>query len=334
MMAAASIAGMDVQKAPAYILVNGQFLPIPGKVGVYRGDTMQVFSTTVGDGYNLWQVEQVFDFADTLFGELGAKWVTGGALGDGSKFWGVAKLAGGVETVPGDSLEPYCFFGSSHDGSMGITVIPTIIRVVCKNTFNAALRLGKKRKISFRHTKNLQENIDKARRALGLAMQETENFGEVSKQLASKPATPAQALDMFNVCLDDIVDITVAGQQVTAENLGNGKILEAICNISSISERTKERDRLDKAAAKRENLLKRIVAIQSGETCDGQEGVAGSWWGPVNAVSEFCEHGDKDGAAFRYNGTQQAQFENRLESVLYKRSSDIVSKALDYAVNA
>jgi phage/plasmid-like protein (TIGR03299 family) len=338
MIEAASIGGHDVQMAQAHICVNGVWKPIPNKFGVYRGDNGAVFSTAVSDGYEVLQVEEVFGFADAVFGEFGARWVTAGALGDGERFWGVAKLGGDVSVALGDIVESYAFFGSSHDRSMGFATIPTNVRVVCKNTFAGCLRDARARSVGrvFRHTKNVRENIENARKSLRLAVQQTERFGEVAQELASKPMDNGQAAEFYNFCLDDIVSATVAGQQVTGKNLSDRSIFDAALTITDLTERAKAVKSLERLEAKRGSLLDQIIRIQQGPRCNGIPGIANTYWSGVNAVSELCEHGsdDDEKQAFRYNGTDQQRKENRMKSIFEGNVQRVVANAVNYAVNA
>ena len=46
--------------------------------------------------------------------------------------------------IAGDEITPYMVFMNSHDGSSGVKVAMTPIRVVCQNTLNLALDSAKR----------------------------------------------------------------------------------------------------------------------------------------------------------------------------------------------
>lgn len=73
--------------------------------------------------------------------------------------------------VPGDSSENYSYatFGLGHDGSAGLSVFPTNIRVVCNNTWTAATARAEDefgKGIVIRHTKSAKERIEQAKKVL------------------------------------------------------------------------------------------------------------------------------------------------------------------------
>ena len=116
----------------------------------------------VGDRYKVVQNADAFRFTDDLIGG-DVRYETAGSLREGRQVWLLAKMP--ERKVAGDEVEPYLCFTNSHDGSGGLKVCMTPIRVVCNNTLNVALGSAK-RVWSMRHTENIHERLDEARDCL------------------------------------------------------------------------------------------------------------------------------------------------------------------------
>ncbi len=149
---------------------------IPGyKVNVRDTDNTPL--GIVSDRYKVVQNEDAFRFTDDLLGE-GVTYETAGALQGGKKVWILAKMPHRY-IIAGDEIAPYLVVMNSHDGSSGIKVAMTPIRVVCQNTLNLALGSAK-RAWTTRHTENVMSRVHEARETLMLA--ET-YMGELGREI-------------------------------------------------------------------------------------------------------------------------------------------------------
>ena len=120
----------------------------------------------VSDRYKVVQNKDAFQFTDDLLGE-GVTYETAGALQGGRKAWMLARMPHRY-IICGDEIAPYLVVLNSHDGSSGIKVAMTPIRVVCQNTLNLALNRAK-RVWTTKHTENVMGRIHEARETLMLA---------------------------------------------------------------------------------------------------------------------------------------------------------------------
>lgn len=156
-------AGLDwtVKQEPVF---NARGGVIPGYKSNVRETDGSVLGI-VGDRYKVVQNADAFRFTDDLIGG-DVRYETAGSLRDGKQIWLLAKMP--ERRVAGDSVEPYLCFTNSHDGSGGLKVCMTPIRVVCNNTLNLALGSAK-RVWSMRHTENIHERMEEARDCLALA---------------------------------------------------------------------------------------------------------------------------------------------------------------------
>lgn len=120
----------------------------------------------VSDRYKVVQNEDAFRFTDDLLGE-GVTYETAGSLQGGRKVWMLARMPHRY-IIAGDEIAPYMVVMNSHDGSSGIKVAMTPIRVVCQNTLNLALNSAK-RIWTTKHTENVMSRVYEAQETLGLA---------------------------------------------------------------------------------------------------------------------------------------------------------------------
>ena len=120
----------------------------------------------VSDRYKVVQNSDAFQFTDDLLG-AGVTYETAGALQGGRKAWMLARMPHRY-IIAGDEIAPYMVVMNSHDGSSGIKVAMTPIRVVCQNTLNLALNSAK-RIWTTKHTENVMSRVHEARETLMLA---------------------------------------------------------------------------------------------------------------------------------------------------------------------
>jgi len=140
-------------------------IAIPGyRVNVRSTDNAAL--GIVSDRYKVVQNEDAFQFTDDLLGE-GVVYETAGALQGGRKVWMLARMPHRY-IIAGDEIAPYLVVMNSHDGSSGIKVAMTPIRVVCQNTLNLALNSAK-RMWTTKHTENVMSRVHEARETLLLA---------------------------------------------------------------------------------------------------------------------------------------------------------------------
>ena len=170
---ALELAGLDWQVESRNIYSSTGAM-IPG----YRANVRSTDDAVLGvvsDRYRTVQNEEAFQFTDDLLGE-GVTYETAGSLQGGKKVWMLAKLPEKY-IIAGDEVTPYLAIFNSHDGSSGVKVAMTPVRVVCQNTLNLALGTAK-RIWTARHTENVLLRVQDARETLQLA---NNYMGELGK---------------------------------------------------------------------------------------------------------------------------------------------------------
>lgn len=131
-----------------------------------RKDTGDILGV-VGKDYQIVQNVEAFSFFDSIVGGDGIQYETAGALGNGERIFITAKLPDYIKVGKEDLIEQYLFLTTSHDGYGSITAAFTPIRVVCRNTLNAALK-NHSNCIKIRHTTGAKERLEQAHKLMGI----------------------------------------------------------------------------------------------------------------------------------------------------------------------
>ena len=197
---------------------------------------------------------------DDLLGE-GVTYETAGSLQGGRKVWMLARLPRKY-LIAGDQVVPYLVIFNSHDGSSGVKVAMTPIRVVCQNTLNLALNTAK-RSWTARHTENVLLRVQDARETLQLAS----NY---------------------------MVELGNRGEELTRIDLSDHKVQEFINEFFPISE--------DLSDCQRKNNLRLQEELKTRYyNAPDLEWVGKNGWRFINAVSDFATHADPLRKTKNYN---------------------------------
>ncbi len=234
--------------------------PIQTKSGVeiadqfatVRNDCNAVLGV-VGGRYKIVQNREAFDFLDSLLQDGVMKYESAGALRGGRIVWLLARLPSIDEIAPGDNSQRYILFSTSHDGSAAIHAIPTSVRVVCANT----LRIATADDVGFRHTGNVQEKLEFARKYLSQFDEKFSLYRDKARILAERRYTPAQAEEYINTLFPAVAESDSKRGHAIREN------------------------KVELVRANFRNGRQRLPAI------------AGSFWALFNAVTESVDHPPK-----------------------------------------
>ena len=173
---------------------TGNGIQIPG----YKANTRSTDDAILGivsDRYRVVQNADAFRFTDDLLGS-GVTYETAGALQGGRKVWMLARMPHRY-IIAGDEIAPYLVVMNSHDGSSGIKVAMTPIRVVCANTLNLALNTAK-RIWTTKHTENVMLRVHEAEETLGLAEKYMDELGRGIDALSKIRLPDKKVLEFMN----------------------------------------------------------------------------------------------------------------------------------------
>lgn len=182
-------------KLPA--IGGAKLVDVPNNYAVVRSDTSAVLGV-VGNWYKPFQNVEAFDFMDSIVGEKLAMFETAGALKGGRRVWMMARLPREIRAAGDDVINPYVLVTNSHDGTSGLRIIPTSVRVVCQNTLNLALRqAGNAEGLTIVHTASLEARVADARRKLGVIVKRFDKYEEEVHALVRRKMTTQQLGEFF-----------------------------------------------------------------------------------------------------------------------------------------
>lgn len=189
---ALSTAGLDwTVECKALYDENGNEYP---KYRANVRDTDNKLLGIVTDAYTIIQNEEAFNFVDSL-SDNGFTFDRAGQFRDGGAIWLMGKLP--EVSILGDKIDNNLVFVNSHDGSHGVKVMMTPVRVACYNMLNLALQKAT-RIWSAKHTRHLYSKIEEARYTLGLANNYMKELSTQADILANKAITDAQIEAIFD----------------------------------------------------------------------------------------------------------------------------------------
>lgn len=197
---AIDLAGLNwsVEKSPLFIQsAAGGLLPVAGHFACVRQDTGAALGV-VGRDYRIFQNRQAFDFMDNIVGEKLAMFETAGALKGGRRVWMLARIPRELRVAKDDIVHPYVLLTNSHDGTSGVRIIPTSIRVVCQNTLNLALnRSDASQGMTIHHTQSLVGKVAAAREKLQIVVSRFDKFEEEAQMLANRSMSQKDLTEYF-----------------------------------------------------------------------------------------------------------------------------------------
>lgn len=269
-----------------FIFGSNNYVECPNAFATYRTD-YNIPLGIVKERYTPVQNVEAFTFFDNAIGKDKAIWQTAGFFGMGERIFVSAKLPKNI-LVQGDPVENYLVFTTSHDGSSGVKILFTPIRVICENTLNAAIATSSNY-VSFRHTKSVHGNLDIASEILGICDSRIVFLQEKFDFMRKTQIKDEDAQNIFaNVILteDEQFKINQTGHTV-------GQII------------TRDWRAIQDAgiSMKKVNILSEINNYYFSGI--GQKEILGTAWGVYNAITGY------------YSNIDNSEGTKRMDSLLY-----------------
>ena len=170
---ALAMAGVDWE-----VVSNKIFDESGNEIPGYRANIRQDTGDTLGivsDRYKIVQNYEAFDFVNELPLEGDFKFESAGIFRGGKSMWIMGSLP--EVNILGDDISNNVVFVNSHDGSSGVKVMMTPIRLICSNMINLATKEAD-RIWAAKHTSGISHKIDEARYTLSLADKYMEKLEE------------------------------------------------------------------------------------------------------------------------------------------------------------
>lgn len=260
---------------------------VPEHFATVRTDCNAILGV-VGSKYKIVQNAEAFEFLDSLLQDGLMKYESAGALRGGRIVWILARLPSVDTIAEGDDSLRYVLFSTSHDGSASIHAIPTSVRVVCANT----LRIATMNDVGFRHTGNVAQKLEFARRYLSQFDEKFTRFRDAARRLAERRYTPEQAREYIESLFPPV------------EDKGRGQTIR--------------NRKVDSVRANFGNVRNTLPSIK------------GTWWALVNSVTESIDHKrDEDGEPVALDSAKR---ESRMISLTDGSGAEFKSRAFDLAL--
>lgn len=193
-MEAAHLGGWNVRKAPVTATdTDGTVIAIPDRFAMLRTNpvtkaTEYLGGAVVGSNFQPIQNERHADLLDTIVDESGAHFDTAGSLRNGREVFISMRMPDHLSIGGADRMDLNLVGLNSHDGNSKFRFVVTVVRVVCANTQQAALRNAVST-FGVRHDGNADSRLQEAREALGMTFRYVEAFEAEAEALLARTAT-------------------------------------------------------------------------------------------------------------------------------------------------
>lgn len=276
-------------------ILNGEYKEANNVYGVYRTDKNIILGSVKGR-YTPVQNTECFKFFDEAIGKNKAQWITAGQYGNGQKIFVSAKLPFNIN-INNDIVENYLVFTNSHDGSSGVKILLTPVRLICWNMLNSAINRNVGY-ISFRHTKNVNEKISIASEIIASCKNQIINITEAFNQMCKIKIKDNQAQELF------------AKTILTETELNN--LEQTGHNIHQIINRDWIAIQDSGISMKKVNTLTRINQYYYSGI--GQQNIIGTGWGVYNAITGY------------YSNVDEAEGLKRMDSLVFGTKANKIEK--------
>lgn len=246
-------AGLDWTVSMKNLLtVDG--IPVPNKA--VQRDADQSILGVVGPNYKPLQNMDAFKFFNPFLESGEAALETAGSLRQGKRVWILAKInKDPMVIVPksDDKVSKYILLAHGHDGLMSVRVGFTPVRVVCANTLAMSVNSSGSSLLRVKHTKNLNENLEKISEVMNAANASFEATAEQYRFLASREINQAD--------------------------------LEKFVKLVFVGEGYEKMEADGKKPAR--DVLPKVTNLFENGLGNNMQGVRGTYWAAYNAVTEY-----------------------------------------------
>lgn len=276
------------------------FRNCPNAFATYRTDYNIPLGVVKGK-YTPVQNKEAFTFFDDAIGSGKAIWQTAGSFGSGERIFVSAKLPNNI-LVKGDPVDNYLVFTNTHDGSSGVKILFTPIRVICRNTLTAAIRTSTNY-VSFRHTASVHSNIQLAHEILGICDVRRKEIEQVYNMLAEIKVTDEDVMEFI-------------GKNVLSPN-EEEVLFETGHSYKELCYRNNTAYEDSGISMRKLNVLSATWDYYNRGV--GQKEIMGTAWGAVNAITGY------------YSNVDNAKDEKRFDSLVFGDKSRKIQTAFAMA---
>jgi len=252
------LGGWNLRKTALFTEVDGKKILTPDMYAVVRNNPVvkgqRDVLGVVGNKYTIIQNEDLATLLNALVDESGAHFETAGAIDGGRKVFITMKLPGNIKIGGVDRVDNYIAIMTSHDGTTSTQIMVTPIRIVCQNTLNMAFNGAKHAGVfRVRHTVGAHKiMLQQAREALDFTFDFIEDFQADAEKLINTTMTQLQFEEIIHEAFGAPADAPLGTLTRTENKLDTMMNLYADANT--------------------------------------QEGIRGTAWAGLNALTEWYDH--------------------------------------------
>lgn len=188
-------------KSPAYALINGAYVEVDNQYHLIRSDTKHVLSPrTVSQVYKPVQPREVLEWFDRYIKvDPRFKLDVAGSLKRGEIIWATATFQEDM-SVAGDRHRANVFMSSTFDASGATVNKASMVRIVCNNTFDAAMADGNRSLVKTRH--NTRFDANQVGRELATILQGFSAYKAMGDAMAAHALAVEQISKVFKTVLE------------------------------------------------------------------------------------------------------------------------------------
>lgn len=236
-------------------------IPVPDHYALVRDSDESVLGIC-GKDYIPTQNSEAFDFFEKFVKAGSMTMETAGSLDGGRYVWGLAKLNRGYTLKNEDRVEGYLLLSSPHIWGKSLSAMFTEIRVVCWNTYSAALGSSKER-FRMPHVKAFDAQVQNA---------------------------AEQVLGLSTECLRQRED---EARLMSSAKVDAGAVAKYVCALfaPAIYKELAKSD--DSKVAYLDQLPRngrRVMELYHKSPGSDFKTARDTWWGAFNAVTRFVDH--------------------------------------------
>jgi phage/plasmid-like protein (TIGR03299 family) len=306
--------GWSVSVQPAGFFRDGIFYGSPEHAVIVRDDINTVLGVA-SHGYPPFTNDQVFEAIEKIYGVDSRVIESAFSIKGGKRVIALVNLAQAnvkIKLVGGglvdDPHASYHAFSVGHTGKDSCSIFPTMIRIVCNNTWNlAAGRKGEnivRDGVKIRHSSLQNERWQ----AAVAAYRQAALLGEMSTKTIQKLALAHISNSQFRALKDHMIDWALPMEGVKANTSG----------IPSLRERRREELHKD---------LENASALTFASYNENTNASKVNAYLALNAVTMYSEH------ELGYKGTEIERKENEFESRLFGKAADWRDEAFSHLMN-
>lgn len=215
---------------------DGTSLEHDGNCLIKRDDTNTVLGC-VGSGFVPVQNSTLAEVADALGSTGEVKVETAGSLNGGKRVWFLLRADSIDIGDRGDEHVPYVLLANGHDGSLALRCLPTMVRVVCANTWAAADRRGRGVGYTFRHTAGIAGRVSEMKAALRTWRSARDAQIERLEDLAKASITRDQIRDLWVRVIEACDGPLPATPTTPAEQRRRDRAAESLAYMAKVFDR-------------------------------------------------------------------------------------------------